>query len=404
MNFWFAEQQARLRLLPETRRALYENIAWEQRCIGILGARGTGKTTLMLQYIQEKFATSEKALYVSVDHPKFQSLSLYEFGEEFFQYGGELLALDEVHKYPEWSSHVKTLYDACPTLKILFSGSSLLKLQHQNADLSRRAVVYQLPGLSFREYLRFDLKTSFDALSLQDIQEHHVEIASKAAEQLRPLKHFQHYSKYGYYPFFLEGKDIYSVKLQEVLNQIVERDLPYVNRIDLRQISKLKKFLYMLAVTVPSELNIQKLSTMTEISRPKIYEYLEYLQNARLLNMVRGVGKGYRVLAKPEKVYLENTNIMYAITDTVDAGTLRETFLVNQLYNTQALHPNFVTTGVELSKQGDFVVDGKYTIEVGGKHKGTKQIQGIKNAYVAADGIECGFGQKIPLWLFGFLY
>lgn len=404
MDFWFAEQQARLRMLPDTKRSLYEKIDWAQRCIGIVGARGTGKTTLVLQYLQEHYATSEKALYISIDHPKFQSLSLYEFGEEFFQYGGELLVLDEVHKYQDWSSHIKTLYDSYPKLKMIFSGSSLLKLQKQNADLSRRAVMYHLPGLSFREYLLFEAQEMFMPLTFQELMEQHREIATVVAKRLRPLEYFQNYLKYGYYPFFLEGKDIYRVRLQEVVNQILEGDLPYVNRVDLRQISKLKKLLYMLSVTVPSELNIQKISSATEISRPKVYEYLEYLKDARLLNMVRGVGKGYRVLTKPEKIYLENTNLTYAIADTVNIGTLRETFFVNQIHNAYSSHSAFVTNAIELSKQGDFVVNGQYTVEVGGKNKGVRQIQNVEHACIAADGIECGVGKKIPLWLFGFLY
>lgn len=404
MEYWFAEQAARLRNLPVTKRYLYAEIDWSARCLGILGARGTGKTTMMLQYLSEHHPGTEKALYVSVDHPRFQSLSLHDFGRNFHEYGGRLLILDEVHKYPNWAGHIKTLYDSCPDLQVIFSGSSVLQMQEQNADLSRRAILYCLHGLSFREFLLFELGESFPVLKLEDVLKNHPVHTRKINSRIRPLEHFRNYLHYGYYPFFLEGKDVYSIKLSNVINHVLETDLPQARHIDLRQISKLKKLLAFLAVNSPAQVNILKLSTNTEISRPKVYEYLESLDQARLLNLVRGRESGYKILSKPDKIYLENPNLTHALTEQINTATLRETFFVNQLLNTYTRRPTQSRHPIRTADSGDFLANEKFTFEIGGKNKGTRQIQGINNAFIAADEIEAGFGSKIPLWLFGFLY
>ncbi len=406
MEYWFAEQEARLRNLPATKRYLYAEIDWSARCLGILGARGTGKTTMMLQYLSGYQPGAEKALYVSIDHPRFQSLSLHDFGRQFHEYGGSVLILDEVHKYQNWATHIKTLYDSCPDLQVIFSGSSVLQVQvqDQDADLSRRAVMYCLHGLSFREFLFFELGESFPALTLSDVLLDHAAQTRKVNSRIRPLKHFRNYLIYGYYPFFLEGKDIYSIKLANVINHVLETDLPQARRIDLRQIGKLKKLLAFLALSAPSRVNIQKLSASTEISRPKIYEYLESLYQARLLNLVRDAKSGYKILSKPDKIYLENPNLAHALTEQIHTGTLRETFFVNQLLNAHAGCLPRSDQPIRTSDKGDFLVNEAYTFEIGGKNKGTRQIQGIGNAFIAADETETGFGSKIPLWLFGFLY
>ncbi len=404
MDFWISEQQARLDLLPDTKRYLFTTLDWSHRCIGLLGARGTGKTTLLLQYIKSIYPDSVKALYIPVDHPEFLAHSLYDFAGDFYRHGGEVLILDEVHKYEDWATHIKSIYDAYPKLRIVFSGSSLLKLRDQNADLSRRAVTYYLHGLSFREYLRFKQAAVFDPVKLEDVFENHPETVKPIIERIRPLEHFQEYLRFGYYPFFLEGKDIYPIKVNEITNQVLERDLPYISNINPRQIVKLKKFLYMLSISVPTKINIQKISSATEISRPKIYEYMEHLKDARLINTIRPVGQGHKVLSKPDKVYLENTNLSFSIAREVDIGTLRESFFVNQIRNSMLPHPKLVDDCIEQSPDGDFLVNGRYTVEVGGRRKGFKQVAKVKDAFVAADGIESGFGSKIPLWLFGFLY
>lgn len=404
MQYWFAEQEARLRNLPATKRYLYAEIDWSARCLGILGARGTGKTTMMLQYLFDHHPGTEKALYISVDHPRFQPLSLHDFGRNFREYGGRLLILDEVHKYPNWAGHIKTLYDSCPDLQIIFSGSSVLQMQEQNTDLSRRALLYCLHGLSFREFLLFELGESFSVLKLEDIIQHHHACTREINNRIRPLEHFRNYLHYGYYPFFLEGKDVYSIKLSNVINHVLETDLPQARHIDLRQISKLKKLLAFLAINSPARVNILKLSTNTEISRPKVYEYLESLDQGRLINLVRGRESGYKILSKPDKIYLENTNLAHALTEQINTGTLRETFFVNQLLNTYSRWPTQSSHPIRSAECGDFLVNEKFTFEIGGKNKGTRQIKGIDNAFIAADETETGFGPKIPLWLFGFLY
>lgn len=404
MDYWFAEQEVRLRNLPSKKRYLHEKIDWSARCLGILGARGTGKTTMMLQYLSTYEQGAEKALYVSIDHPRFQPQSLHDFGRRFHEYGGSVLILDEVHKYPNWATHIKTLYDSCPELRIIFSGSSVLQMQDQNADLSRRAIMYCLHGLSFREFLLFETGRSFPALTLSDILRNHAAHARKVNSSIRPLEHFRNYLAYGYYPFFLEGKDTYPIRLANVINHVLETDLPQSRSIDLRQIGKLKKLLMFLALSSPSRVNIQKLAAGTEISRPTIYEYLESLHQARLLNLIRDGGSGYKVLSKPDKIYLENPNLAHALTERINTGTLRETFFVNQILNAYTHYPRQSGQPIHTADRGDFLVNEEFTFEIGGKNKGIRQIQGVDDAFIAADEIETGFRSKIPLWLFGFLY
>lgn len=404
MNNFIAEQHRLVESVSTVKRYLYSRIDWNERCIGILGARGTGKTTLMLQHIKERYAGSDKALYVSVDSPFFQAHDLFEFAREFHQLGGELLLVDEIHKYPDWSRHIKAIYDSLPGMRVVFSGSSLLQISKQKTDLSRRAIVFNLHGLSLREYVNFVLGKEYPAYTLEELLADHQRIAADICNEIKPLRQFRDYTQGGYYPIFLEGQGFYKLKVREVINHILEVDLPCVNRIEPRQISKIKKLLYLLAVGVPFVPNIAKLAEATDISRPRLYEYLEMLQDARLLSLVRAQGRGYEVLTKPEKILLENSNLMYAIADEVNTGTLRELFFVNQIRNAGSMHPELIENSVEVSGRGDFVVKGQYTFEIGGKGKGFKQINGVKNAYVVSDDIELGFKNKLPLWLFGFLY
>lgn len=404
MEKLFQEQQRLIATVSPTKRYIFDRIDWDERCIGILGARGTGKTTLMLQYIREWYGTGDRALYISVDSPFFQAHNLFEFAREFHQLGGEVLLVDEIHKYPDWSIHIKAIYDSSPGLRVVFSGSSLLQITKQKADLSRRAVVFNLHGLSLREYINFVHGTAYPAYSLEEILSDHQQIAGTICKDIKPLREFRNYLKAGYYPFFLEGESFYELKVREVINHILEVDLPFVNRIEPRQVSKIKKLLYLLSTGVPFVPNIAKLAEATEISRPRLYEYLENLQDARLLNLVRSQGRGYAVLTKPEKILLENSNLMYAIADDVNTGTLRELFFVNQFRNAGAIHPQMIESSVELSVQGDFVVKGRFTFEIGGKGKGFKQIGGVADSFVVADDIEVGFKNKLPLWIFGFMY
>ncbi len=404
MEHFFSEQNRLIASVSAMKRYLYSRIDWSERCIGILGARGTGKTTLMLQHVRERYGDSDRALYISVDSPYFQAHNLFDFAREFHQFGGELLLVDEIHKYPDWAIDIKAIYDSFPKLHIVFSGSSLLQISRQKADLSRRAIIFNLHGLSFREYVNFNENKEYSAYALEDILADHRQIAEALCGEITVRKLFRDYQQIGYYPFFMESQGTYLFRLREVINHILEVDLPLVNRIEARQLSKLKKLLYLLATSVPFTPNISKLAEATDISRPRLYEYLENLQDARLLNLVRSQGRGYEVLTKPDKIYLENSNLMYAISEKVNIGTLRELFFVNQLRNASALHPGLVENTVELSAKGDFIVKSEYTFEIGGKGKGFGQISGVEKSFVVADDIETGFQNKIPLWLFGFLY
>ena len=385
------------------KRYLYDKINWDLKSIGILGQRGLGKTTMMLQYIKENFTNTDKALYITLDNPYMQSISLLEFAKEFEQYGGEVLFIDEVHKYDDWSTHIKNIYDSLD-IKVVFSGSSILQIEKQNADLSRRTIIYHLENLSFREYLEFTGVDKFDSFSMEDILTNHKTIASDIKNKIKPLMHFKEYLKYGSYPFVLEDKDTYYQKIVQMINLILETDLPYINKIEMQQITKLKKLLYMLAINVPFVPNITDIAKATNISRPKVYEYIEHLESAKIINSIRSKEKGYNIMSKPEKLFMQNTNISYALTSKIDIGSARESFFVNQIKNYYNAEIKLIDDTIFSSNYGDFLVNDKYIFEIGGKNKSFKQIQDLQNSYVVSDEIEIGFNNKIPLWLFGFLY
>ena len=378
------------------KRYLYSKIDWSNRLIVIKGARGVGKTTLILQYIRENYQNSETALYVSLDDIYFSANTIVGLTDTFYKAGGKALFLDEVHKYPSWSQEIKNIYDAYPSLKITFTSSSILQINKGYADLSRRVAEYILQGLSFREYLSVTGVMSHSPVSLQEILNSHNDIESEVTKQIRPLMHFQNYLKYGYYPFFLENQETFSQKLMAAINLTIENDLPATQAIDYASIYKLRKLLYILANSVPYKPNVSKLSEHIHTTRATVIQFLDYLKNAQIINLLNtdAIGTGY--LAKPEKIYLHNTNIMYALApETANKGNVRETFFLNQV---GSMHE------VTLPLAGDFLVDKNTTIEIGGKSKTRKQISQIPGSYIAADDIEYGFGNKIPLWLFGFLY
>ncbi len=399
------EDQTKLlsRIQLEQKRYLYASINWKLKSIGILGQRGVGKTTMMLQYIKENYNGSDEALYISLDNPYFQTISLLDFAKEFEQYGGKVLFVDEVHKYSSWSSHIKTIYDLLD-LRIVFSGSSILQISKQDSDLSRRTIVYHLENLSFREYISLKYKKAYKAITLEILLSDHQHLASKISEEIKPLKLFKEYLQYGAYPFIIEDKDSYHQKIIEILNLILEVDMPLINNIEVQQIAKLKRLIYLLAVNVPFIPNIKDLSDSTNISRPKVYEYLNYLENAKIINSLHSKAKGYSILSKPEKLFMQNTNITYALTNNMDIGSARESFFVNQIKNYFGSKTQFLDTAIRIANKGDFLVNETYLFEVGGKNKSFKQIKDIPQSYIAADEIEIGYGNKIPLWLFGFLY
>ncbi len=399
------ENQTKLlnKIRTDKKRYLYNKITPNIKSIGILGQRGVGKTTLMLQYIKENFNNSQKALYVNLDIPFMQSVSLFDFADEFEKYGGEFLFIDEIHKYKDWDKHIKSIYDLL-NLKVVFSGSSILQISKQNSDLSRRSIIYHLENLSFREYLELLDIHKFSSFPLEEILKNHHIIAKEITKHLKPLLHFKNYLKKGAYPFILEDSDTYEQKIIQIINLILESDLPNIEKIDISQIRKLKKLIYLLAVSVPFIPNITEIARTTNISRPKIYDYLEYLQQAGIINGLRSQAKGYKIMAKPEKLFMQNTNISYALTNEINIGSAREAFFVNQIKNYFNSKPKFIENSIFASKKGDFLVDEKYIFEIGGKNKDFKQIKDTDNSFVVADDIETGFGNKIPLWLFGFLY
>lgn len=378
-------------------RQLYQHVDWSDRLIGVLGARGTGKTTLLLQRLKLSHKNPDTALYISMDDIYFSTHTLIEFAETFRMQGGKTLFIDEVHKYPSWAREIKNLYDTYSDLQMIFTGSSVIDIHLQEADLSRRAVFYELTGLSFREFLYFKGIYSSVHFTLEEILQNHSEIALKMNKEFRPIPHFQDYLDHGYYPFFKENLNTYFIRIEQVIRFIVETELRFVDGFDVNNTNKVLQLLSILSENVPFKPNISKLSEKIGISRQTVVQYLHYLEKARLINTLNAAGVSISTLQKPEKIYLENPNLHRAIASTIpNPGSRRESFLLNQLRN--AKHE------VSLPNHGDFLVNRKYTIKVVGKNKGNEQLKGIEEAYIAADNMEIGVGNKIPLWLFGFLY
>lgn len=377
-------------------RYLYKDIDWDNRLIGITGSRGTGKTTLLLQHIKNNFTDRKKALYVSLDNIWFTRNSLSELAYDFHAFGGTHLFIDEVHRYPNWSIEIKNIYDSYPALHIVFTGSSVLEIYKSNADLSRRAISYHLYGLSFREFLTFETNIEFPIHTLDEITDNHMNIVSDVTDKVKILPLFKKYMEYGYYPFYKEGIKSYNMRLHNIINTILDNDLPSVENIEYNTIIKIKKMLVIIASLVPFSPNLMSLSADIETNRASAIKYLGYLQKAGLIKMLLAPGSGMGLMNKPEKIYLDNPNLIHAIAQAnTNEGNIRETFFANQCA---------VNYKIASSKQGDFTIENKYIFEVGGKGKTFKQIKDVNNSYIAMDGIESGFGNKIPLWLFGFTY
>ncbi|HKJ41303.1 MAG TPA: AAA family ATPase [Sunxiuqinia sp.] len=377
-------------------RGIMEKIHWDARLIGIRGARGVGKTTLLLQYIRLNLRRDHTVIYTSLDNIWFAEHKLYDFTDSFVKQGGKYLILDEVHRYPNWSQEIKNIYDDFPDLKIVFTGSSLLEILNVRADLSRRAIVYEMQGFSFREYLNMNLKTTFPIFTFEEIITKHNQLSENVLSQIKVFEHFQGYLKNGYYPFYNETPKLYYHRINEVINMILDVELPMLRGVDVAFVPKVKQLLQIISESVPFVPNITKLSERVGITRKSLLTYLYALEESHLTIHLRKKASGISKLQKPERVFLENTNLMFALSgETVQTGHVRETFFANQLKESHRL---------QYAEKGDFLVDGKYTFEIGGKNKGTEQIQGLANAFVVADDIEYGFKNKIPLWLFGFLY
>jgi hypothetical protein len=377
-------------------RGEMDTIVWDARLIGLKGARGVGKTTLILQYIKKNLPLNEETLYVSLDNIWFAENKLTGLTDSFVKQGGKFLFLDEVHKYANWSQELKNIYDDHPKLKIVFTGASLLEIPNARADLSRRAVVYSMQGLSYREYLNLILKVDLPIFSLEDIVNDHVSISQKLNAEIKPLQHFDPYLKSGYYPFFQEEPQLYYHRLEDIINLILEVELPLLRKVDMAYVTKLKQLLQIISQSVPFMPNISKLSDRIGINRNTLISYLFFLQEAHIIKNLYKDAKGITQLQKPDKIFLENTNLQFAFSpNNTNRGNIRETFFVNQVSFKHL---------TEYTSQGDFRVNRKYIFEIGGKDKTQKQIKELEKAFIAADNIEYGHQNKIPLWLFGFLY
>ena len=377
------------------KRYLFHTVDLDNRLIAIKGARGVGKTTLLLQIAKERLK-NKKTLYISLDHIHFYENRLYELAKQFEQYGGTHLLLDEVHKYPNWSREIKLIYDNLPSLSIIFTSSSMLEIYKSESDLSRRAVSYHLKELSFREFIQFETEQEFPSHSLIDLLHNHTTIAQKVVEQLRPLPLFEKYLKIGAYPYYQENEVLYSQKLLNTINLVIETDINAVENLNYETITKLKKLLKAVATSVPFTPNVSKLSQFVGLSRNSLVSALKMLEKAGLINALYKPAKGIGVLTKPEKLYLNNSNLIYALaSNNSNIGNVRETFVINQLKGLYSLH---------IPKQGDLLIDEKLTLEIGGKSKSKKQVKDVPNAYIAKDQVEIGFDQIVPVWLFGFLY
>ena len=377
-------------------------IHWNAQIISIMGPKGVGKSTLLRQYIKKNYPIGDRrALYCSADSVDFSTRSLVELAEEFFINGGELLVVDKIHKYKagtsDWSKEVKEIYELFPKLKMIVSGSSLLKIKEGDADLSRRAIKYTTPSLSFREALRFYHGLEFPKWTLEDILSHPLDLWDMVASKCKPVAYFKEYLGKGYYPFLLEGEDDYFIRIEQVINYIIETELPQICKVDVANIRKVQALIKLIAGEVPFELNANKLAGSLEIGRDTIVEYLKYLGDAKVLNLLYSDKKKMGKLAKPDKVYMENPNILYALApDKADIGTVRESFAVNSLSGSHL---------VEYGKiQGDFKVDSRYAFEIGGRSKDFSQIAGVPDSYIFADDWDIPDGAKLPLWMLGFLY
>ena len=383
--------------LPAFERELERKINWNARLISVRGSRGTGKTTLFLQHIKKTFSNNlNKVLYVNLDNIYFSNNTLVELAEKFASRGGTHLFIDEVHKYENWSKEIKNLYDDFPELHIAFTGSSLLEILNGRADLSRRTLVYELTGLSFREYLSLIKAHDFPIFTLEEILKNNEQISAEIASKIKPFEFFDDYLSFGYYPYFLEGKDDYFNRLNETLNMILEVELPMLRGLEIAYIPRIKKLLAVIGESAPFIPNITQLAAKIGISRQTLLIYLKYLEDAKLINQLYKKSRGLSVLEKPEKILMENTNLIELFNgENANTGSRRETFVLNQLLHSHK---------VDFSEESDFFVDSKYTFEVGGKNKKRKQIQEIPDSYIIADDIEFGTDRRIPIWLLGFMY
>ena len=377
------------------KRYLHYRIDWDVRLIGIKGARGVGKTTMLLQHIKESFDKIDDALYVSLDNLWFNTHKLEELVEFLYTHGVMHIYLDEVHRYKDWAVLLKNFYDSYPDLNIVYTGSAMLAIDNSKADLSRRQSLYTLNGLSFREYLAYEGIAAIPTIGLEEMLAGHVEYAVDVIPGIKILKYFDRYLREGYYPYYKEAGNDYLMRVGEVARLVIDNDIPSVEDITYFTAQKIKTLLMVIAGNVPLEPNISKLSSQLESTRDQTLKMLYLLDRADLLLLLTEQLKNYKHLVSPKKIYLNNANLMYALSGKISEGTVRETFFANQVG---------AVTSLTMPKQGDFLADGKYLFEVGGSSKTFDQIAGIPESYLAVDGIETGSGNRIPLWMFGCMY
>lgn len=396
METLFSTYNRKLRLVNlKFKRFIYDKIDWDERLICMKGQRGVGKTTLILQHIKEAFPQPEKALYVSLDNLWFATNSLRDLVEYHYTHGGTHIFLDEVHKYKDWQTAIKNIYDDYPDLSIVYTGSSMLKIDSSLGDLSRRQGCYTLPGLSFREFLQLEGILDMPAITLEELIGTHQTLASDITSRIKILPAFEQYLRHGYYPFYREAKSTFDQRLHDVCRQVIESDIPAVEDMSQSTLSKIKRLLMILAEKVPYQPNMTELYRELETNREQGLKMLDALQRAGLIAMISYEPQTLRTLSKPDKILLDNTNLVHSLTGFGDKGTVRETFFSNQM--------RYVTS-LALDRAGDFRLDRRHVFEVGGRKKGFNQIKDLPDSYVAADDLEIGFGNKIPLWMFGFLY
>jgi hypothetical protein len=381
-------------------RDFMQRINWNSRLLVIRGPKGVGKSTLMQQYIKQHFPAGDRhVLYCSADTNYFSTHTLLDLADNFVMMGGKWLFIDEVHKYPGWSREIKEIYDLYPELHIVMSGSSLIQINDGQADLSRRLMPYDMPGLSLREFIHLDTGLDIQPISLNQLLDKPSEVCMNIISKCHPLEHFGRYLQFGYYPFYFESKQEYYDKLENTVNYIVDVELTKYRSLDVGNTRQVKALLHVISQMSPYEVDISKLSKASGISRQSTLKYLTNLEEANLIRRVFTNLMNVTDLQKPDKIYLDNPNLLYTLcVEKPEIGTVRETFFANQLAS--AGHK------VEYAgyKKGDFRIDGNIIVEVGGQDKGFSQVADQQNAYVAADDIESAYMRKIPLWAFGFLY
>lgn len=380
--------------VPDFKRYIFEDLKDSSaKLTAIYGSRGVGKTTMLMQLLKHS-DTSDK-LYISCDHPMFYDVSLFDFVDEYSKRGGELICIDEVHEAANYEQELKSIYDFLD-IKVYFTGSSAIALR--SPDFARRYSMYHLYPLSFREFLELSFDVKLPSYNLEEILKNHENITNHILDLLsdkKILKHFYMFLDVGVYPFYFEDKNRYIDRINDTINKILHIDLSKIYSIQPDKVDTLKKILLTICISEPFEINIEKLAKLAGITKATLYKYITYLNDAELVSLLRNEAKRFANIRKADKLYLSNTNLLNALCDSSKVGTMRETFFVSQMKTKHSIY---------YANSGDFLIDEKYTIEIGGKDKGFKQIKDLPHSYVVADGIEIGFANKIPLWVFGFLY